>query len=130
MLQSNFKALSEEEVTNRIKGAHDKCQQDPATAVDEAAFAAYRTSKGQGEEPANLGPHDLCVSKALGWQNADGSVNEAYLRERISLAVHDSAKVDQLVAECKGSESDEIAIARNLFKCFGKHAQQHLRHQH
>ncbi|ENN78209.1 uncharacterized protein LOC109536324 [Dendroctonus ponderosae] len=114
-------ALTKEEIKERLKAAHDKCQADPQTAIDEAALKAFKDSKGKGQLPANMGPHDLCISKALKWQNADGKVNKELIKERITDNVADASKVDAIVNECAVDKENEIATAENLFKCLLKH---------
>nr|UWL63311.1 odorant binding protein 21 [Pagiophloeus tsushimanus] len=118
-------ADTDEEVKQLVKDAHKKCQEDPATAVDEAELKALRDSKGKGPAPANGGAHALCVSKALGWQKADGSVNKDFLKEKISEDIHDSAKVDEILAEATAEKENEVATAEHLFKLFFKYNREH-----
>nr|UWL63310.1 odorant binding protein 20 [Pagiophloeus tsushimanus] len=124
---SNLQADREED-RQKLKNAHDKCQADPATAIDEDALKTLRESKGKGASPPNGGAHALCVSKSLGWQNADGSINKDHLKERISANVDDAAKVDEIFAEATVEKENETATAEHLFKVFFKYNRD--RHDH
>lgn len=44
----------------KLKEAHQKCQSNPATSVDQQALKALRDG---GEKPANYGAHALCISQ-------------------------------------------------------------------
>lgn len=113
--------MTKEEIKERLKAAHDKCQADSHTAVDEEEVKVFRDSKGKGQAPANIGPHNLCISKTLKWQNADGKVNKELLKERITAHIEDASKVDGILNECAVDKENEVATANNIFKCLLKH---------
>ncbi|XP_066142774.1 uncharacterized protein [Euwallacea fornicatus] len=109
-----------EDIKVKIKKAGDKCQENPATAVDKDAWKAYTESKGKGPEPANSGPHALCVTKELKWQKADGKVNREYLKERLQALQQDPVKSEEFLNECAVDKDTEIDTAKHMFKCFFK----------
>ncbi|XP_066262232.1 uncharacterized protein [Euwallacea similis] len=109
-----------EELRAKIKKAGDKCQEDPATAVDKEALKTYLESKGTSPEPANSGVHALCVTKELKWQKADGKVDREYLKERLQAHQQDPVKSEEFLNECAVDKDTDIDTAKHLFKCFYK----------
>ncbi|CAG9764455.1 unnamed protein product [Ceutorhynchus assimilis] len=80
-------ALSDEipnKLRQRLRTASEKCQSIPSKAVNEDDMKAYKLSRGEGRRPENLGPHSLCITKEMGWQNEDGTINrELLMREKM-----------------------------------------------
>jgi len=103
----------------RLKEAHEKCQADSATSVDEAALKGLRSG---GPAPANLGVHTLCLSKALGWQNADGSVNKSVVESRAQAIYGDNPDLQRIVEECTKPQENDVATAFYIFNCYKKYA--------
>nr|WNH96195.1 odorant binding protein 13 [Anthonomus eugenii] len=103
----------------KVKQAHEKCQADPATAVDESALKNLH--KG-GEAPANIAAYTLCISKNLGWQHEDGSINKDYIQSRAEAIFGASPKLQQIVDECAAGQATPEATAQHLFKCYRKYS--------
>nr|UWL63306.1 odorant binding protein 16 [Pagiophloeus tsushimanus] len=106
----------------RIKEAHDKCQTDPATAIDEEALKNARKSGAPPAPPANSGPHSLCISKAVGWQNEDGSINKANIEEKAHAIFGEQSDIKNILDECVVAQENPEATAVHLFDCYRKHA--------
>ncbi|XP_050300645.1 uncharacterized protein LOC126739144 [Anthonomus grandis grandis] len=103
----------------RVKQAHDKCQADPATAIDDGAL---RNLHSGGAQPANMAAHALCISKGLGWQNADGAINKDYIQSRAEAIFGSNPKLQQIVDECAIAQATPEATAEHLFRCYRKYA--------
>ncbi|XP_060536112.1 uncharacterized protein LOC132708029 [Cylas formicarius] len=113
-----------EEAKQKIKVAHEKCQGNPETHVDEAVLEKIRKGE-KPDHPQNLGAHSLCISKTLGWQNQDGTVNKALITDRATQHIQDAAERQKYLDECAVDKENEKATAINLFKCIGRYT----RHQ-
>ncbi|CAG9762463.1 unnamed protein product [Ceutorhynchus assimilis] len=108
----------------KIKDSHEKCQANSATALEDGALK--QVLKG-GEAPANFGAYSLCVSKALEWQNEDGSINRAYLEERgQALSEGNDTTYKAILDECAVAQANPEATAVHLFKCYRKYASHHI----
>ncbi|KAF7284580.1 uncharacterized protein LOC143205132 [Rhynchophorus ferrugineus] len=112
-------AAAARESQEKLKQAHQKCQSDPATAVEEASLKGL--ARG-GPKPANYGAHSLCISKALGWQNEDGSVNADTIRARAENIFGSSAKLDEVISECAQNQANAEETAIHLTRCYAKYA--------
>ncbi|XP_066245452.1 B1 protein-like [Euwallacea similis] len=101
---------------NRLKEAHKTCQSNPATAVDETAL--NNLLKNGGSSPENLGNHSLCISKILGWQNQDGTINKDTV-EKGAIAIYgNNEKLQKLVADCTAPQPTPEQAAIKLIKCY------------
>ncbi|XP_030753577.1 uncharacterized protein LOC115880499 [Sitophilus oryzae] len=107
------------ESREKFKKAHEKCQADPATAVDESALKALREG---GAPPANHAAHALCISQALGWQNADGSVNKEAIKSRAEHIFGSSPKLSEIIDECSLPQASPAETAVHITKCYAKHS--------
>ncbi|KAL1489595.1 hypothetical protein ABEB36_013544 [Hypothenemus hampei] len=110
-----------EESRNRMRNAHKTCQGNSATAVDEAALKTMLQNP-KAPRPENIGPHALCVSKALGWQNEDGSVNRDEVESRAKALYGDNERLQQLVNECTAPQSSPEEAALKLIGCYRANA--------
>ncbi|XP_030753589.1 uncharacterized protein LOC115880508 [Sitophilus oryzae] len=103
----------------KLKEAHQKCQSNPATSVDQQALKALRDG---GEKPANYGAHALCISQNLGWQNADGSVNKDVVQSRAEAIFGQSPKLSEIVNECTQPQANAEETAIYLTRCYAKYS--------
>nr|AKK25134.1 odorant binding protein 6 [Dendroctonus ponderosae] len=106
---------------DRIMAMSRTCDENPATAVDQKALKKYLQSNGPA--PANGAAHALCITKNLGWQNEDGSVNKPVITEKVK-AIFGSvdAKVQQYIEECTEAKATPEDTAEQLLKCYRKHS--------
>nr|WJJ63274.1 odorant binding protein 16 [Pachyrhinus yasumatsui] len=107
------------ETIKKIDEAHQHCNKDASTHVDEEAVR--KMTRENGPEPEKLGAHTLCVTKQLNWQHADGSVNEEYLRPRIKAALVDRPDAEEIVTKCLEPQDTPEKTAKHIFGCFMKH---------
>ncbi|KAF7284579.1 hypothetical protein GWI33_021959 [Rhynchophorus ferrugineus] len=107
------------ESQEKLREARQKCQSNPATAIDESSLRGWTRD---GPRPANYGAHSLCISKTLGWQNEDGSVNTDTIRARAENILGSSPKLDEIVSECAQNKANAEETAIHLTRCYGKYA--------
>nr|APG79365.1 pheromone binding protein 4 [Cyrtotrachelus buqueti] len=119
------KAAAAQASQDRLKAAHHKCQSNPATAVEESALKALTSG---GPKPANYGAHALCMSKALGWQSEDGSVNTETIKARAENIFGPSPKLNEIVNECAQNQANAEETAVHLTRCYVKYAPRHNGH--
>ncbi|XP_066245076.1 uncharacterized protein [Euwallacea similis] len=113
---------------NRISQGHKNCQANPATAVNEKELHEFL--EHGGTPPANLGAHELCISKSAGWQNEDGSVNKDVIESRISALFTDAEQRKTLLDKCLAAQTTPEATARQLFRCYKEHVHPIGGHDH
>ncbi|XP_056632481.1 uncharacterized protein LOC130442411 [Diorhabda sublineata] len=86
--------------------AHDKCQSDPASHVDEAILDQVR--RGEKVSAPNLPKHTLCMNIETGVQSQNGDIIVENLRKLLESAGADKEKVDEAISKC-GTRSSAIA---------------------
>ncbi|XP_066145162.1 B1 protein-like [Euwallacea fornicatus] len=101
---------------NRLREAHKTCQSNSVTAVDETAL--NNLLKNGGSPPENLGPHSLCISKILGWQNQDGTVNKDNVQKGATAIYGNNEKLQKLVVDCTAPQPTPEQAAITLIKCY------------
>ncbi|XP_019877201.1 uncharacterized protein LOC109605073 [Aethina tumida] len=109
-----------------LKNAHEKCQADPATAVEKGAMKLIH--EGKAAEVKNLKPHILCMAKTNKIINEDGKINVEFLKSK--WAEHydaaDLAKLEPCLVEKDTPEN----TAAHLAKCQHEAVGSILHHVH
>nr|UTN00820.1 odorant binding protein [Semanotus bifasciatus] len=101
----------------RITNAHNQCQADPATHVDEEDLKKSL----KGIQVSGLGPHMLCMSKKIGLQKSNGDIDRAVFRVRFSEIVRNQSKLDDIVEGCAVQKETPEDTAEHIMKCFHQH---------
>nr|AQY18986.1 odorant-binding protein [Galeruca daurica] len=97
-------ALSQ--LPGRFNKAHDKCQSDPASYVDEAILEKVR--RGEKVTAPNLAKHTLCMNVESGVQDQNGEIIVENLRKFLERAGNTKEKVDEAISKC-GTRTSAIA---------------------
>nr|WJJ63276.1 odorant binding protein 18 [Pachyrhinus yasumatsui] len=102
-------ALSRQE----LKDASDECNKDPATAVDSAAVKLWREQGG--DKPKNSGPHTLCMTEKLKWQDASGKILLDSFKE--DLKSIPAAEAEEIITKCPVEKATKEETAMNIVDC-------------
>ncbi|CAG9859120.1 unnamed protein product [Phyllotreta striolata] len=101
----------------KFQEARLKCQEDPATRLDEEALK--KSLKGDINR-TKFGPHALCIYQYLGVLDKNFNVNKVELRKQLAYTVTDSLKLDAAVAECAVTKKTPKETAVEIFLCTRK----------
>ncbi|XP_023021985.2 B2 protein [Leptinotarsa decemlineata] len=113
------KANALDKATTKVKNVHEACQADPGTHADEYLIERARMEQ---VDPKKVGLHTLCMNVHAGLQKENGDIDKDDLRRALSEGIHDSAKVEAIVADCGvrvGDTPEEASV--NLFRCIFGH---------
>nr|UYS88370.1 odorant binding protein 18 [Aromia bungii] len=105
--------LVEEQKLHHI---HDACQANPATNADHHLLHDLSANL---DNPV-VGAHMLCESKGVGLQKENGQLDIETIRNKISLTITDTARVDRLVKECAIPKKSPEKTAIHLFMCLDR----------
>ncbi|XP_050301855.1 uncharacterized protein LOC126740020 [Anthonomus grandis grandis] len=95
--------------------AYERC-------LDQFFSAANNALRGYSRS-FNVNEHFLCFSKALGWQNSDGSLNRKNIEGNVDKELG-YAKAQQFKDECIIEYSTPELTAGHLFNCAKNYADQ------
>nr|ARH65465.1 odorant binding protein 10 [Anoplophora glabripennis] len=99
-----------------INMAHNECQSNPRTYVDEDILD--RISGGEKIDNPSVRAHILCVTTKLGVLNEYGEVNRTNLRTVLSRVILNEEKLEENLEKCAVEETDAEEVALVLDKCF------------
>ncbi|CAG9760044.1 unnamed protein product [Ceutorhynchus assimilis] len=116
--RTSQKADIPESAMKQLIAVTAKCQDDPATAVNEKAIDDWKkANRDASRPPDNLGPHTLCIAKAMDWIKQDGKPNTEGLREKLRARVSDKAKVEKILNKCAAEKETPEATALHMVQC-------------
>lgn len=116
---------------NKFKQSHDECQADPKTKVSEDYMK--KAARGETPEDPNAGPHTLCMSTKLGYQDASGKVITSKIKDALGHLIKDESKLDEAVKECAVDKDHAEDTAAALWGCMrkvGGEAYRSRQHEH
>uniref|UniRef100_A0A6P7FFA6 Uncharacterized protein LOC114329530 n=1 Tax=Diabrotica virgifera virgifera TaxID=50390 RepID=A0A6P7FFA6_DIAVI len=100
-----------------VKKAHDHCQTNEETRIDDDVFE--KVKKGEKVDNAKLSKHTLCMNVQTGLQTQSGDINVDKLRKALTEAISDPNLVNTIVEKCgkrvAGETAEESAVT--FFKC-------------
>uniref|UniRef100_A0A6P7FEM8 Uncharacterized protein LOC114329534 n=1 Tax=Diabrotica virgifera virgifera TaxID=50390 RepID=A0A6P7FEM8_DIAVI len=113
-------AAPTKEQIEHIRKAHEYCQSQEATRIDENVFEKRRN--GEKVDDPKLAKHALCMNVQAGLQKENGDINVDKLREIVSDGTSDLNLINPVVEKCSKKEGDTAEDAAvNLIKCISSH---------
>ncbi|XP_060531532.1 uncharacterized protein LOC132705113 [Cylas formicarius] len=104
----------------QFHSAFFKCQESPATHIDEEVLTKVRNHQRLTQVPENTGDFLLCLAQHLQLQDADGNLNLATIRERIQHHEKDPSRVDELMDTCIVQKLTPQYTAIHMFACLSR----------
>ncbi|XP_072379396.1 B1 protein-like [Diabrotica undecimpunctata] len=128
VLAAAYAAPTKEQI-EAVKKAHEHCQSQEATRIDDDVFEKLKN--GEKVQNPKLSKHTLCMNVQTGLQTESGDINVDKLRKAVSEASSDQSVINAIVEKCgtkTGDTAEDAAV--NLFKCLRSHSAGQHGHGH
>uniref|UniRef100_A0A6P7FN97 Uncharacterized protein LOC114329533 isoform X3 n=1 Tax=Diabrotica virgifera virgifera TaxID=50390 RepID=A0A6P7FN97_DIAVI len=113
-------AAHNKEQVEHMRKAHEYCQSQEATRIDEIVYEKRRN--GEKVDEKKLAKHTLCINVQAGLQKENGDINVDKLRELLNDGTRDLNLINRVVEKCSKKEGDTTEDAAvNLVKCIASH---------
>ncbi|XP_076267144.1 B2 protein-like [Rhynchophorus ferrugineus] len=110
------KPLTDEQKQN-FRNFYDGCVSE--TNVDKAVVE--KAHHGEFENDDKLPFFFLCMSKKIGFRDANNVFQPSSIKEKLSYVIDDAALVDKLAETCFVEKQTPQESAMEAFKCYFKH---------
>ncbi|KAF7272388.1 uncharacterized protein LOC143200569 isoform X2 [Rhynchophorus ferrugineus] len=108
-----------EEFENRYFQAHEQCQSNPETCMDEKEFRCIKRREN-GVLTANFTRHAACMFKRLGFLSDEGQLQKDTMGQVIAWNYKDPKKVMAILNECYSNKATKEETSLGVFHCFRK----------